>query len=71
MSPLAVLFISLTLCLIIGTPIGISIGISCMTFLLANGYPPLDIIVQRMTSGANSFSMLAMPLFVFSGYIMM
>ena len=67
MSPRAVLFISLTLCLIIGTPIGFSIGISCMTFLLANGYPPLDIIVQRMTSGANSFSMLAMPLFVFAG----
>ena len=71
MSPLAVLFITLTLCLIIGTPIGFSIGISCMTFLLANGYPPLDIIVQRMTSGANSFSMLAMPLFVFAGSLMM
>ena len=71
MSSLLLMFIALAVCLLIGTPVGLSIGISCMTFLISSGYPPLDIVAQRMMSGANSFNMLAMPLFVFSGLLMM
>jgi C4-dicarboxylate transporter, DctM subunit len=69
--PLVWMFVALAVTLFIGTPVGLSIAISCMTFLLTNGYPPLDILVQRMVSGANSFTMLAMPLFVFAGSLMM
>lgn len=64
------MLIALAICLFIGIPVGFSIGISCMTFLMMNGYPPLDILVQRMVSGANSFNMLAMPMFVFAGALM-
>jgi C4-dicarboxylate transporter DctM subunit len=70
MSALGCMFLVLAVSLIIGVPVAFSIGIACMAFLVANGYPPLDILIQRMTSGANSFSMLAMPLFIFAGSLM-
>ena len=37
MNPIALLFITLAVCLIIGIPVSFSIGISCMMFLAANG----------------------------------
>lgn len=70
MSPIALLFITLALCLVMGVPVSFSIGISCMVFLLSNGYPPLGILVQRMVSGAQSFTMMSLPMFVFAGALM-
>lgn len=67
---LLILFVVLCICLLIGIPVAFSIGISCMALLLANGYPPLDIVVQRMASGARSFNMMAMPMFIFAGSLM-
>lgn len=67
---LIVLFAILAICLVIGIPVAYSIGISCMAILLFEGNPPLDIIVQRATSGAKSFSMMAMPMFIFAGSLM-
>ena len=67
---LIALFIVLAICLVIGVPVAFSIGISCMTLLAINGNPPLDIVVQRMVSGSKSFSMLAMPMFIFAGALM-
>ena len=67
---LLILFITLAVCLLIGIPVGFSIGISCMSLLLVNGYPPLDIVVQRAASGARSFNMMAMPMFIFAGSLM-
>lgn len=64
---LIVLFVVLGICLLIGLPVAFSIGISCMALLTVNGYPPLDIVVQRMASGAKSFNMMAMPMFIFAG----
>ena len=70
MSPIALLFITLALCLVMGVPVSFSIGISCMVFLLSNGYPPLGILVQRMVGGAQSFTMMSLPMFVFAGALM-
>ena len=67
---LIVLFVVLGICLLIGLPVAFSIGISCMALLTVNGYPPLDIVVQRMASGAQSFNMMAMPMFIFAGSLM-
>ena len=67
---LLILFITLAVCLLIGIPVGFSIGVSCMSLLLVNGYPPLDIVVQRAASGARSFNMMAMPMFIFAGSLM-
>lgn len=67
---LILLFVSLAFCLLIGIPVGFSIGIGCLVYLYVGGYPPVDIMVMRMVNGCKSFSMLAMPLFIFSGALM-
>lgn len=69
-SALLALFIALVISLLIGIPVGFSIGISCLVYLYVGGYPPVDILVMRMVNGCKSFSMLAMPLFIFSGALM-
>lgn len=60
----------LIFCLIIGVPVGFSIGISSMSFLLMKGSLPLGIIPQKMIEGVDSFPLMALPLFVFAGELM-
>ena len=67
---LVLMFVALAVCLLIGVPVAFSIRISCMTLLYVNGGPSLDILLQRMVSGAKSFNMLAMPMFIFAGALM-
>ena len=67
---LILMFVALAVCLLIGVPVAFSIGISCMTLLCVNGGPSMDILLQRMVSGAKSFNMLAMPMFIFAGALM-
>ncbi|MCR5229097.1 MAG: TRAP transporter large permease [Solobacterium sp.] len=68
---LIVLFASLAVCLIIGVPVAFSIGIACMALISVNGGVTMSIILQRMVGGAKSFNMLAMPMFIFAGSLMM
>ncbi len=67
-----ILFISFLIQLGIGIPISISIGIS--TLITALTTVPVDIAifttVQKMVTGIDSFSLLAVPLFILSGNIM-
>lgn len=56
--------------LIIGVPVGFSVMICCMSFLMADGTTPLVIVAQKMVDGIGSFTYLAMPLFIFSGNLM-
>ena len=63
MSPIALLFITLALCLVMGVPVSFSIGISCLVFLLSNGYPPLCLPWHGMVGGAPTFTRTSLPLF--------
>lgn len=67
-----ILFFSFLVQLGIGVPISISIGISSVITALTT--LPMDIAIftaaQKMISGIDSFSLLAVPLFVLSGNIM-
>ena len=65
-----VLFIVLLICLIIGVPVGYSVMIACMAFLMSGGSTPIVIVPQKMVDGIGSFTYLAMPLFIFSGNLM-
>ena len=68
---LAVLLISFILCLIIGMPIGFCTMISSVaSILLGDGGMSLTVVAQRISNGASSFTMLALPLFIFSGNIL-
>jgi tripartite ATP-independent transporter DctM subunit len=65
----ALLFAVFFLLIAIEVPIGFALGLSSLSYLLAEGRTPLVILVQRMTSGLDSFPFLALPLFVLAGTV--
>ena len=67
-----VLFVSFFALLLLKVPVAYSIGISTTISLLMNidKMPGLTTIAQRMTTGIDSFALLAIPFFVLAGEIM-
>ncbi|MCL5127967.1 MULTISPECIES: TRAP transporter large permease [unclassified Algibacter] len=67
-----VLFVSFFTLLMLRVPVAYSIGISTTISLLLNidKLPGLTTIAQRMTTGIDSFALLAIPFFVLAGEIM-
>jgi tripartite ATP-independent transporter DctM subunit len=55
--------------LILGVPVAFDLGLSALIYIIASG-KPLMIIPQRMFAGADSFSLMAIPFFIFAGEIM-
>lgn len=68
---IATLFIVLVVTLLLGIPVGFSIGISTVAAILVNGSLSVSIVAQKLIDGVNSFPLMALPLFVLSGAIMM
>jgi C4-dicarboxylate transporter DctM subunit len=64
-----VFFIMLGL-LMLGIPVAFAILSSGIVFLLTTGLKPLTLIVQRLTTGLDSFPLLAVPLFILVGNLM-
>lgn len=50
-------------------PVAFGLGLASLAYLLAEDRTPFVILVQRMTSGLDSFPFLALPLFVLAGQI--
>ncbi len=65
-----ILFISLLILFAIDTPIAIAIGASSVLAIVIQGDFPLMMIAQRMFSGTDSFHLMAVPLFMFTGVLM-
>ena len=67
-----VLFVSFVFLLLLKVPVAYSIGISTTLSLLMNidRMPALTTIAQRMTTGIDSFALLAIPFFILAGEIM-
>ncbi|MEO9511290.1 MAG: TRAP transporter large permease [Flavobacteriaceae bacterium] len=67
-----VLFVSFFVLLMMKVPVAYSIGISTTLSLLLNidKLPGITTIAQRMTTGIDSFALLAIPFFVLAGEIM-
>ena len=55
--------------LFMGLPIAFTMGAVTSGVMLVNDIS-LEMMVQRMFAGANSFSLLALPLFILAGNIM-
>ncbi|MCC8025552.1 MAG: TRAP transporter large permease [Clostridium sp.] len=55
--------------LLLGAPVAIAIGCSSAAYFASAGMP-LQIVTQKMVSGAQSFTMLAIPFFVLAGNMM-
>jgi len=56
--------------LIFGMPVAFAIGISGAVFFFVNDGIPYSIIVQKVVSSSQSFTLLAIPLFIFAGNLM-
>jgi TRAP-type C4-dicarboxylate transport system permease large subunit len=56
--------------LVMNAPVAIAIAASSLLAILANGGDPGYTVAQRMANGVDSFPLLAIPFFVFSGYLM-
>ena len=65
-----ILILSLIFLFLINTPIAISIGMASILGILIQGDFSLMMVVQRMFGGTDSFHLMAVPLFMFTGTIM-
>ena len=65
-----ILFGVFALLLMMGVPVGFSQAAAALATLAYIGLPPL-ILAQQVTAGAGSASLVAIPLFILAGEIMM
>jgi len=66
---MGVLGIILLIAFLAGIPIAFALGLASLAFLLRSDIP-LILIVQRMYTGVDFFPLVAVPLFVFAGFLM-
>ncbi|MEZ4810092.1 MAG: TRAP transporter large permease [Allomuricauda sp.] len=68
----SILILSFIILISIRVPVAWSLGISSLLTILVNvdTYPALTTIAQRVVTGLDSFSILAIPFFILAGHIM-
>lgn len=64
-----IFFLALVVMMLLGIPVAYSLGIASAGYMLATN-TSLAMVAQRMVSGANSFTMLAIPFFFMAGELM-
>ena len=64
-----ILGITFVVLLAIGMPVAFTVGLSALSFFVTEGVP-VQIVVQKMVSATQSFSLLAVPFFVLAGNLM-
>lgn len=67
---ISILFIVFAVMLILGVPVAISLGLGSAAAMLFTGQVPLLLIPQKVFSSLNSFTIMAIPLFLIAGNIM-
>jgi TRAP-type mannitol/chloroaromatic compound transport system permease large subunit len=67
---LGILFGVFAFLLLIGTPVAAALAVSTLVAALALGLPEIA-LVQQMTANLSSVSLLAIPLFIFAGELML
>ena len=55
--------------ILIGVPVAVSIGLSALVTLLVNDFP-IIVVAQKMVTGIDSFTFVAIPLFILAGELM-
>ncbi|MBS4535058.1 TRAP transporter large permease [Clostridium sp. D2Q-14] len=65
-----ILLVNFIILLLLGVPISITTGLSTIVAMLASDIS-LEVAAQKMFSGVDSFSLMAIPFFVFAGDIML
>lgn len=67
---LVILFVVFFALLMMRVPLAFSIGISSLAYFLFRGDINMMILLQKIFTGADSFAMLALPLYILAGNIM-
>ncbi len=65
-----ILLISLLLLFALNAPIAVAIGVASFLAIVIQGDFPVMMVVQKMFGGMDSFHLMAVPLFMFTGVIM-
>ncbi|MGQ7848072.1 TRAP transporter large permease [Granulosicoccus sp. 3-233] len=67
----SVLFTVLLILLLISAPIGICLGLATLfVMLFVDGAPPIVLLARSVVTGADSFPLIAVPLFILAGDLM-
>lgn len=66
----AVMTLAFLLMTVLTAPVAFALGVSAVIGLLLAGSAPLLVVPQRMFAGADSFVLLAIPLFILAGALM-
>lgn len=64
------LFGTLVICLLIGVPIAVALGVSAIVAIYFGTTLPIDIIAQKAFTSLDSFPLLAIPFFMLAGILM-
>jgi tripartite ATP-independent transporter DctM subunit len=67
---MGILLLSLVVLLVMGIPIAYAIGISSLLYFATNHPEVMQILPQRMFAGFNSYTLIALPLFICMGFLM-
>ncbi len=67
---MGILFVSLVILLILGIPIAYAVGISSLCYFVVYHPEIVQILPQRMFAGFNSYTLMALPLFILMGFLM-
>ena len=67
---LVILLVSFVFLVLIDAPIAVALGLSAVVYLMISDLAPLMIVAQRMVAGIDSFTLLAIPLFLLAGTLM-
>jgi len=67
---LGILLITLVVAMAMSVPIGVSLGVASIAAFAFDGSNPIWVVAQRMFTGLDSTTLLAIPLFIFAGTIM-
>lgn len=65
-----VIFLTLVVCLVLTVPIGFSLGIASLAYILYTKQLTFGFIAQNLVTGCDSFPIMAIPFFVFAGELM-
>ena len=67
---LTILFGTFVVLLVLGVPVAFTLGLSALACILYMDLP-LTLLIQRMQSGMNVFALMAIPLFIYAGELML
>ncbi|WP_299850947.1 TRAP transporter large permease [uncultured Roseovarius sp.] len=67
---LVFLLVAFVLLLLIDAPIAVALGLSSVVYLLIADTAPMIVVAQRAVAGIDSFTLLAIPLFLLAGLLM-